>query len=1135
MPLAQEYSKLSHEEHVLKLPDTYIGDTEINTVKCWYFNKEDRKMVNGDLQYIPGEYKLFDELIVNSLDQYIRLLESDDSSLIPVKNIKVTADSDTGEISVYNDGEGIRIEKHPEEDKYIPELIFGELLTSSNYNMDELKHVGGKNGYGAKLVNIFSKKFTIETVDNHQNLKFTMSFFDNKTKKSKPKITPYKSKPFTKITYIPDYARFKSDGLTEDMKNIMLKRTYDLAACTGNNVNVYFNGEKLDCKNFEKYINYYIGDKTDKFRVHEVVNPRWEIVATLSDTMNFEQVSFVNGINTLKGGKHVDYIVNQITKKVSDIIEKKRKIKVKQNFIKENLMVFIKCTLDNPSFSSQTKEYLTTNKDKFGCKCEISKKFIDTFCKSGIIERAMELSSVKDLKSLKKNDGKKQNRLKGIPKLEDANWAGSKNSSKCTLILTEGDSAKSTAMSGLEIVGRDRYGVFPLKGKLLNVRDEKNIKKLLENDEINNIKKIIGLQTGTVYESTDQLRYGKVLFLTDQDEDGSHIKGLLFNLFDSLWPSLFKLKGFLNSMLTPIVKVKMSNTKLGSIDFYSLKDFKKWEAENKSKKWSAKYYKGLGTSTPKEAKQYFRDLKLVRYTAEEEKDIECMMMAFSKQDNSANVRKEWLKKYDREETLDYKNPDVSISEFIEYDLKHFSTSDNIRSIPSCVDGLKPSQRKVLYGALKRNLFKQEIKVAQLAGYISENAAYHHGEASLQGTIVNMAQNFVGSNNLELLEPIGQFGTRIGGGKDSAQPRYIYTKLSSFIPILFNKQDEALYKEQFDEGMKIEPNYYVPIIPLALVNGCQGIGTGWSTDIPNFSPIDIINNIKLYLKGKDFCDMNPHYRGFEGTIQKDSKNSYTTRGKYTIKGNKLIITELPIGMWSDKYKDFLESICIDSKKKNKKQIIRYYNSYCTDVKVHFELFMDEDYLADLTKEKLEKTFKLVSTINTSNMVLYNSQNVITKFKDVKDILKDYCDVRLELYVKRKEHIIQEFQKELDALNIKIRFINEFIENKIKIIRVKKVDIETQLVDRNYPKFEGNYDYLLKMPIYNLSEEKIEEFENKLAKIKSELDSIDSKTIQQLWNEDLSLLLKELPKFGYTLKKDVNKKSPNKTKLKIKVKK
>ena len=1134
MPLKQEYNKLTHEEHVLKLPDTYIGDTEINTIQSWYFSEDSKKMTNDELNYIPGEYKLFDELIVNSLDQYIRLSECSDSSIIPVKNIKITANRETGEISVYNDGEGIRIEMHPTENKYMPELIFGELLTSSNYDESELKHVGGKNGYGAKLVNIFSTEFTIETVDTLNKTKFSMTFYDNKTRKTKPKITTYKSKPFTKITYIPDYKRFKSSGLTDDMIKIMLKRAYDLTACTGNNVNVYFNDTKLECKNFEKYINLYIGEKTEKFRVYEKVNNRWEIAVALSDSMNFEQVSFVNGINTLKGGKHVDYIVNQITKKLSDWITKKKKVTVKQNFIKENMMVFIKCTIDNPSFSSQTKETLTTNKDKFGSKCEISNKFIEQLSKSGIVEKSLELSSVKDLKSMKKNDGKKQHRLKGIPKLEDANWAGSKNSSQCTLILTEGDSAKSTAMSGLEIVGRDKYGVFPLKGKLLNVRDIKNIKKLLENDEINNIKKIIGLKTNVTYTSVNELRYGKILILTDQDEDGSHIKGLLFNLFDTLWPELFKMNGFLNGMLTPIVKVKMgTKTKFSSIDFYSSKDFKKWEAENKSNtKWTAKYYKGLGTSTPKEAKQYFRDLKMIKYTAEEASDLETMKMAFSKNDDSANNRKLWLKEYNKEFTLDYKSPIVPIRDFIELDLKHFSTSDNIRSIPSCIDGLKPSQRKVLFGALKRNLYKQEIKVAQLAGYISENAAYHHGEASLQGTIVNMAQNFVGSNNLEILEPIGQFGTRIGGGKDSAQPRYIYTKLSSFIPLMFNKMDEPLYTPQYDEGMHIEPNYYIPIIPMGLVNGSQGIGTGWSTDIPNYNPIEIINNVKRYISGSEITDMIPYYRGFNGTINKASEYTYISKGTYEVKGNKLTITELPIGVWSDKYKEFLETICLDTKTKSKKQILRYYNSYSSDVKVHFELFMDKDLLNSMSADKIEKTFKLTSTINTSNMVLYNSKNCITKYSNVVDILKDFCEVRLELYGKRKEYIINQLNKEIDLISIKIRFINDFIEDRIKIIKVKKADIVTQLETKKYPKVENNYDYLLKMPIYNLSLEKIEEFENKLASLNKELEAITCKTPSILWSDDLKLLLVELKKFGYSISDNSNFSTKKKLKIKMK---
>ena len=841
MALKQEYAKLSHEEHVLKLPDTYIGSIDMNILDIWALNDDTHKMAKQTINYIPGEYKLYDEIIVNALDQYIRIKEATDVNLFPVKNIKINVNQETGIISVYNDGEGISIEMHETEKKYIPELIFGDLLTSSNYKDGDLKHVGGKNGYGAKLANIFSTLFTIETVDKVKQKKFTMNFYDNKKRKDKPTITKYKSKPYTQITYRPDFKRFKIDGISDDMITLMKKRAYDLSACTDNEMSIYFNDEKINCKNFEKYIDLYLGDKKEFPRVYEKVNNRWEICATLSPSLTFEDISFVNGIHTSKGGKHVDYVINQITRKLCDWIKKKKKIVVKQNYIKENLIIFIKCTIDNPSFSSQTKEYMTTNKDKFGTKCDITDKFIEQLSKTGIVEKAITLAEAKDDRNMKKTDGKKQNKLKGIPKLEDANWAGGKNSHLCTLILTEGDSAKSTAIAGLEIIGRDKYGVFPLKGKILNVKDIKNMKKILENSEIANIKKIIGLQSDKVYKDLSTLRYGKILILTDQDEDGSHIKGLVFNLFETLWPSLFKYEGFLNSMLTPIIKMKRGKgNKKSTIQFYSIKDYEKWiELHKTEKKNEIKYYKGLGTSTPKEAKEYFRELKLIEYTTKNTEDINAINMAFSKKEESSNVRKTWLSKYDRESTLDYDSQQVSIDDFINLDLIHFSNTDNIRSIPNIMDGLKPSQRKVLFSCFKRNLTGKEIRVAQLAGYTSEQAAYHHGEASLQGTIINMAQTFIGSNNIELLDPIGQFGTRILGGKDAAQPRYIYTKLSKYSPSIYNNKDFPLHKYNNDDGLIVEPDYYTPIIPMILVNGCSGIGTGWSTEIPCFNPCDLI--------------------------------------------------------------------------------------------------------------------------------------------------------------------------------------------------------------------------------------------------------------------------------------------------------
>lgn len=1124
MPLDVEYSKLSHEQHVLQLPDTYVGDTDVNSQELWCYDEKENKMVKKTIQYIPAEYKLFDEIIVNSVDQYIRIKEANNSDLFPVKNIKITTDRETGEITVYNDGEGIKVDIDPKEQKYIPELIFGDLLTSSNYSKEDIKHVGGKNGYGAKLVNIFSKKFTIETIDSYNKKKFSLTFYDNKSRKDKPSIRSNTGKPYTKISYIPDYSRFNSSGLTSDMENLILTRAYDLAAFTDSNVSIYYNGSKIDCKSFSKFIDLFLGDKKEYPRVYEIINDRWEIGVALTPNTNFEQISFVNGINTYKGGKHVDYIVNQITKKLAAYITKKKKMTVKQNFIKDNIIVFIKCTIDNPSFSSQTKEFLTTNKDKFGSKCDISDKFIESLSKCGIIEKAIELSSLKDSKTLKKTDGKMTNRIKGIPKLEDANWAGGKKSSQCTLILTEGDSAKSLAMAGLSVIGRDKYGVFPLKGKLINVRDVKNITKLMENNELNHIKKIMGLETGKVYKNTENLRYGKIMVLADQDEDGSHIKGLVFNLFESLWPSLFKQKGFITSMLTPIVKVKCS--KCEDLEFYSLKDFEKWEKESSIKingKWSAKYYKGLGTSTPKEAKNYFKELKIVEYTVDNDIDIDSLKLAFNKNDNSADKRKQWLSKYDKEATLDYTNFNVSITDFINEDLKHFSNSDNIRSIPSILDGLKPSQRKVLFGCIKRNLVKTEIKVAQLAGYISENAAYHHGEASLQGTIVNMAQNFVGSNNIEILEPIGQFGTRIQGGKDSAQPRYIFTKLNKISTSIFNKLDLPILKPQVEEGMSIEPQFYMPILPMIIVNGCQGIGTGWSTDIPCFNPFDIINNINRFLENKPLHEMIPYYRGFNGKILKTETKQIVSKGIYKLTENKLEITELPIGMWTDKYKEFLESITIDSKNKSNKQLIRYYNSYCTDEKVHFEIYLDTSKQANFnTKEKLEKTFKLISPISMSNMVLYNADGLIQKYNSVIDIIKEYANERLVYYNMRKDYIMNELDKEIYLLEIKIKFINEFINDTLKIFKVKKQAIIDQLKEKKYPLIEESYDYLIKMPIYNLTEDKIEEFENNLQNKKNELEVIKSTSPTEMWKNDIEVVKTQLNEMGYT---------ENKKKLKI----
>ena len=588
--LAQKYQKKTDIEHIKDAPDTYIGSIEEDQERGWML--KGGKMNMMEYSWVPGLFKCFDEGIVNARDHFVRLngkKKLKKNKIIPVKNINITVDKETGVITMYNDGNGIDVEKHPEHKLWIPEMIFGHLRTGTNYDKSAKKIVGGKNGFGFKLVLIYALWGEIETVDHIRKKKYTQRFEDNLGKICKPNVSSCNGKPYTKVSWLPDYKRFGLENLTDDMFQMFKKRTWDIAAVTDKSVKVTFNNEVIPVNTFESFIDLYIGEKSETKRLYENPDSRWEYAVCISPLDEYTQVSYVNGIHTKKGGKHVDYIMNQIVKKLSLYIEKKKKIKVKPITIKEQLMLFLNCIIENPAFDSQTKECINTPVAKFGSKCEFSDKFIDKLAKCGIVEKAMSLNAWKDNVNLKKTDGKKRHNLRGIPKLDDANWAGGSKSKECTLILTEGDSAKSMAVSGLAVVGRDKFGVFPLRGKVLNVRDA-NAKKILENEEINNIKKIMGLQAGKEHK-IEELRYGNIMIMTDQDVDGSHIKGLLFNVFDTLWPDLTQQEGFLNSMLTPIIKA--SKKKIVK-EFYSLTEYDKWKQKNNDGKgWDIKYYKGL--------------------------------------------------------------------------------------------------------------------------------------------------------------------------------------------------------------------------------------------------------------------------------------------------------------------------------------------------------------------------------------------------------------------------------------------------------------------------------------------------------------------------------------------------------------
>lgn len=1169
----QKYQKKTPIEHILTRPDTYIGDIIAQNEVMWVYDYETNKIVKKEINYVPGLYKIIDEILVNASDQTV---EDESCDMI-----KIDIDKDIGQISVWNNGNGIPVVIHEEHKQLIPELIFGELLTSSNYDDKDKRVTGGRNGYGAKLTNIFSVKFEVETVcyyTEHDGTvirkKFYQVFENNLSKRSKPKVTSLKGdspRTYTKISFIPDFQKFGVEGLTDDFVSLIVKRAYDLAACTNNKVKVFVNDTKLEINNFKKYIGMYYDDNNI---IYEEQNDRWKIGLLYIPDNGYEQISYVNGINTYNGGSHVNYIVDNIVKQLDATIKKKEKnIKIKPSQIKENIVIFIDSVIENPSFTSQTKEVLKTKFADFGSSCELSDKFINKLAKSGIVEQVISLAKFKQESGLKKTDGKKTKKVKDIPKLEDAIEAGTKNSYKCKLILTEGDSAKALIMGARSVIGNEHYGVFPLKGKLLNVR-EATAKQLLENEEIKNIKKILGLQQGKQYTDIKQLRYGGIIILTDADVDGYHIRGLIINFIHYFWPTLMMTNEFIYTLTTPIVAAtKGKQKKL----FYNLTDYQNWRKKSSTKGWKIKYYKGLGTSTREDGKEYFTDLtdKLTRYiwdrkeektdkknddifvelnediknaeNSDEENELNDTeksnnstssksskrstkrknyagkMLEFDENDtcsNSitlafekkrANDRKEWVSNYDKDIVLDGIR-EVTISDMINKELIHFSNYDNIRSIPSVIDGLKPSQRKVLFSCFKKKIFKptDEIKVSQLSGYVAEHSCYHHGDQSLQETIVGMAQDFVGSNNINLLFPSGQFGCRLLGGKDYASPRYIFTYISNLTPLIYREEDFPILRYLDDDGIPIEPNYYVPIIPMILVNGAKGIGTGYSTDIPCYNPLDIISNIYLLMENQEMNEMAPWYKNFLGSINKISDKEFEVKGIYEpLDDDVMEILELPIGTWTTPYKSFLESLEMDNNT-GKNGILLDVKDHNDDEHVNFTIqFMKNKLLRYITNDTVDSKFKLIRKISTTNFHAFNKDEKIYKYQTPLEIIKEFYQVRLNTYKTRKEYQLRKLLNELELLKYKAKFVNYVIKKKIHINNKPKQEVITQLEEHKFPKLaidvddlNISYNYLTEMKWTVFTKEEVENLESKRDEKQENYDILFNKTELDIWKEELN---------------------------------
>lgn len=1110
------YQLLQQREHVLKRPDMYIGPVEPRNETAWIV--KGRKIMEKSLLLSPGLVQIYNEILVNAIDRQFH------SSL---SEIRIDVDAKTSEISVWNDGGAIPVEIH-QSGLYVPSMVFGEFMSGENFNDTGIRFTGGRNGIGAKATNVFSTSFEVTVDDPGTQQRFYQRWEDNMAIQFPHELSPLPpevQRGSVKVTFKPDLPLFGLIKIDAAHLSMMHSRAFDAAACTSSNVQVTFNNETLTVQGFQEFSKMTLGNHVAVEEVRDQQGRvRAEVAVAFAEQSGFAALGFVNGIRC-SYGTHVKLVTDQITDRIAEMVAQQGTSRPSDATVRQYLRIIVKVLVDNPDFDSQTKTRLTTTTHKLGFDFILSSEFIETVAELGVLDAAIKAMEATRLRSMQK--ALSSGPPPSIAKLEDAMNAGKRGES-CTLILTEGDSAKALAVAGLAKVGRENFGVFPLKGKLLNVRGA-NDKQIQSNTEIKHLMHILGLRWGQEFENAEEvadLRYQRVMIFADQDLDGHHIAGLVINLLATLWPSLLKVQpNFLQRFATPLVKVfpksSTSDTTWPDQEFFSQGDFDAWqrdEGADWTKHYRAKYYKGLGTSTRAEALQYFQamDKHVIQVEFEGAKDMEALEKAF--EPNRTDDRKEWIKDYDPTEELDYSQDATNFEDFFDKSFLHFSAYDNVRSIPKLMDGLKPSQRKVLYWAIRQ--LKTEKKVSQITGLVSSATSYHHGEQSLVKVIVNLAQDFVGTNNLNLFEPIGMFGTRLHGRDVHASARYINTKLSPLVPYIFLKEDLDLLPPQLEEGNEIEPRMLLPIFPLVLVNGFIGIGTGWATQGPNFDALQVVDRLMSLIQGEQSdAKLIPSYRGFQGSVT-DINGRWVSKGNWQILEGEGIdedlliveITELPVKAWTDDYIQELE-------KKAEKSRISMNVFKCRDhddQNVHLLLNLDPEQFAVHNREQALRRFLRLEKSVVSLMWLFteaeDQSQSLQFFQDAEMVLEAFYRARRPFYAQRKERMIQQISHQVQRLENQLRCIQMYQKGVLEPTVCSLEDQGFARMERSRSSLprEGEssqmeddrgFKYLLDMPIQRFSVSGAQKFEEKLQQAQRELERLQGLDIDELWLQDL----------------------------------
>lgn len=1092
---ADDYQWLSPQEAVLHRPDAYVGAND-PVAGSGRLLDADMKRARREWHISPIFLKIFDEAVTNSLDASTRDPEQ--------RKITVSFNREDGAITVANDGSGIPIQIFLKDGvdtgRYIPEVVFTELSAGSNFDDGKERLVGGRNGVGVSCTNIWSSLFEVEVLDCKK--RFFQTFRKNLTERDPPTVQPQIAKVGgVCVRYVPDYARLELDWRpqAELLEELLRTRTAEVAICARPHVSVTFNGLKLPNKassfaatlfgSDEGLLEEHFG-RSEGAGADITVGPRKDCEAFCG---------FVNGVRC-DNGALATHLFEKLHKLVCAIATKQKVTSpIRPQALRDHLTVLAVARIDKPRFTSQNKDTLSTPVKSLGFTVDFSDRFHAKLAKMPAVEALIQHEVQHELhRDMKKLAPSKRANDVSIDKYDPA-LDCKKSPQLCTLILTEGDSAKALAVAGLSVVGRERFGVYPLRGKVLNVRN-KPLKVAVANKEIAALLKILNVSPGG---GPEHLRYGRVAIFTDQDSDGAHIAGLLLNALQFFFPDIIKARpDFVCRIVTPLIKA-LPKRGQGEQHFFSTQSFAAWAQTNDATAYHLKYYKGLGTSTTKEAKEIFHQLQ--RHTLAFNWDLlaEARLIAFFN-DKQVSERKRILTEdYSAELTIDFGASCLSVSDFLQKDLIHYSMYSNFRGIASCIDGLTPSRRKVLYYFLGCKS-GQEIKVAQAAAGTAMKTMYLHGETSLVESIVGMAQEHVGTNNVALLLPIGQFGSRLDPPSTHAAARYIFTRVSNMARALFPKGDDDVLQYRTEEGETIEPMNYCPVVPLILINGASGIGTGFSSSVPCHSLPSVAAACRAVMAGQACPELQPHYEDFKGPIVATHKG-VETRGLFRRTGPACLeITELPVGRWTDVFLTELK----EAGDKAKFPVTSIVNR-STDASVHIELTFASPIEA-VEDAVIAKALKLVESVPNTFMWLHDASYHLCLYENYEAIVREHAAARLRLYAARREYLLAKLDRELALARGRASFVELVVAGKLRRFGQKRVALEEELGQHGLVPLlgaggEATFDYALGMQFTSCTEEHVAKLCDTAASLARDLEELRGKTPEAMWDGELADLL------------------------------